>query len=746
MTSDLLRRVVPGQPVRHSAELWNALIDSARSVRERELSRPGGPIESGLDQQIVRVRNNSGAGVARSAVLAISDPIILPEDSLDQFHRATAFEGSTPTSSTPAGQWCVTLEPIPDGAIGRAVIGGIARVKVDAVASTEDFAEFKEDTTECLICDAEGTARILWLETTGEICWAVVRLGDGAPGGGGGGSLTATYIGYGSGSNTLTGNQRLTYDANILTTSALAGDSGPAIVNIIDQIASVSRYPILRMRCAYGGSSLLSPVDIPSGTASDISLVQHQARQGGNWVDAGIQECYLDTGNNYHLDITCGGYSGFGTIAMVTEPGSTPDSEIDLQFTTITLGDSGSSVALPSVPDGQLVGATSGFLAGVTVGSGLSLSGGTLSCTVSPGGSGTVTSIGYVAPAAGITISGTNPVTNTGTWTFALANDLAALEALTGTNTIYYRSGADTWSAVTVGTGLSFSGGSLTCTVSGVSDGDKGDITVSGSGATWTIDPNVVDNAKLRDSAALSVIGRSANSTGDPADIAAGSDGHVLRRSGTTLGFGTIATAGYADASVTPAKISNRSALSVFGRSANSSGVGADIAAGTDKHILFRDGTTLGFGNPFIDSIKAIGCIAAAGSTQSGILDGTLTALNLDTEFFDPKAMHSGSGSTFTVPTGMGGLWIATVEFVSNWTGPANYNAYAVLMVNGFNAGAVYVSSAQGFGCIFSRVLYLSAGDTFALGVIQLSGSTQTFDPTPSVNYARLSVAFLGTG
>ena len=66
---------------------------------------------------------------------------------------------------------------------------------------------------------------------------------------------------------------------------------------------------------------------------------------------------------------------------------------------------------------------------------------------------------------------------------------------------------------------------------------------------------NSVTNARLRDSSALSVIGRSANSTGDPADIAAGTDGHVLRRSGTTLGFGTVATAGIADGAVTNAKL-----------------------------------------------------------------------------------------------------------------------------------------------------------------------------------------------
>lgn len=71
-----------------------------------------------------------------------------------------------------------------------------------------------------------------------------------------------------------------------------------------------------------------------------------------------------------------------------------------------------------------------------------------------------------------------------------------------------------------------------------------GDIT--GSGATSiaaTIANSAVTDAKLRNSAALSVIGRSANSTGAVADIAAGTDGYVLRRAGTTLGFGTIGDA-----------------------------------------------------------------------------------------------------------------------------------------------------------------------------------------------------------
>lgn len=65
-----------------------------------------------------------------------------------------------------------------------------------------------------------------------------------------------------------------------------------------------------------------------------------------------------------------------------------------------------------------------------------------------------------------------------------------------------------------------------------------------------------VDNTKLRNSTGMSVIGRAASSNGDPADIVAGVDGTVLRRSGGTLGFGTIGTNGIADNAIVEAKIS----------------------------------------------------------------------------------------------------------------------------------------------------------------------------------------------
>lgn len=78
----------------------------------------------------------------------------------------------------------------------------------------------------------------------------------------------------------------------------------------------------------------------------------------------------------------------------------------------------------------------------------------------------------------------------------------------------------------------------------------------------------VVTNPKLRDSVGLSVIGRSGNSTGDVADISAANDGQVLRRSGTTLGFGQLSLLAFPDnlitgaklldETITPVKIANR--------------------------------------------------------------------------------------------------------------------------------------------------------------------------------------------
>ena len=77
-----------------------------------------------------------------------------------------------------------------------------------------------------------------------------------------------------------------------------------------------------------------------------------------------------------------------------------------------------------------------------------------------------------------------------------LDGDLTALAALSGTNTIYYRSAANTWSPVTIGANLTFSAGTLAAAGGGgVSDGDKGDVVVSSSGSVWTVESAAGDFA-----------------------------------------------------------------------------------------------------------------------------------------------------------------------------------------------------------------------------------------------------------
>lgn len=127
----------------------------------------------------------------------------------------------------------------------------------------------------------------------------------------------------------------------------------------------------------------------------------------------------------------------------------------------------------------------------VTIGSGLSFSGGTLAAT---GGSGTVTSVNLTAPAAGITVSG-GPITTSGSITLALADDLAALEALSTTG-LARRTGANAWTLDTStyltanqtitlsgdATGSGTTGIAVTLANSGVSAGTYQSVTVDAKG------------------------------------------------------------------------------------------------------------------------------------------------------------------------------------------------------------------------------------------------------------------------
>jgi len=99
---------------------------------------------------------------------------------------------------------------------------------------------------------------------------------------------------------------------------------------------------------------------------------------------------------------------------------------------------------------------------------------------------------------------------------------------------------------LTLGADLTVSGAA---TISGTNTGDQtitltGDVTGSGTGSfAATIASHAVTDAKFRQGGACTVVGRSANSTGDVADISASADGKFLVRRSGALTFDTLAAA-----------------------------------------------------------------------------------------------------------------------------------------------------------------------------------------------------------
>lgn len=129
-----------------------------------------------------------------------------------------------------------------------------------------------------------------------------------------------------------------------------------------------------------------------------------------------------------------------------------------------------------------------------------------------------------------------------------------------------------------------------------------GDVTAAAGSNATVIAANAVTDAKFRQSAGLSVVGRSANTTGNVADITAANDGEVLRRSGTALGFGTLAAGAYAANTAPLATLANAAAqYDIVGRKTAAGGAWEDCTraqlnlARVDVDNLFSTDQTISY-------------------------------------------------------------------------------------------------------------------------------------------------------
>lgn len=193
-----------------------------------------------------------------------------------------------------------------------------------------------------------------------------------------------------------------------------------------------------------------------------------------------------------------------------------------------------------------------------------------------------------------------------------------------------------------------------------IRDADYGDITVSSSGATWTIDNDVVTDAKLRNSAAVSVIGRSANSTGDPADIAAAADDRLLARTASSLAFQQLTNGMVPTNTIGLDKLANIAVGTVLGRQIDAGSTGAVVAltgaeqgenfrtntrqtvsvSGT-QDIALNDDTTI-----LVLQLTADTTLRSLNSTATG--DGRLIRIEHDSGAFTLTIQHNGATPTFS--------------------------------------------------------------------------------------------------
>lgn len=283
-----------------------------------------------------------------------------------------------------------------------------------------------------------------------------------------------------------------------------------------------------------------------------------------------------------------------------------------------------------------------------TAGTGLSLNGTVFNLASSAAGSG----LAIDANGLHIDLFEYNAVTNpiaSGDRFFMLDSDNATEQLTTISNLGSYMAGTNVTAA---GDGkLSVTSAtieSVVFTSANFVDSTDIDFTVtSGDSVTAIVINDSITDAKLRNSAALSVIGRSANSTGDPADIAAGTDNQVLRRSGTSLGFGAInlASSDAVTGDLAFSNLTQGSALSVLGVTGNATADVASISASLDNQVLRRSGTTLAFGTVATDGL-ADGSVTEAKRSRTTAAVSTSVTLSSDANLCTAGA----GGITVTLP------------------------------------------------------------------------------------------------
>lgn len=236
-------RLEPGQPLRGaiSARAWNRAQDAADLVLGANPGTAGSP-GSPVLKPYTWCYCKPSVTVARWGVLAITGVEITPTGSSGgataSFEEMPVLTVGAPSATTTA--WCVAVEPIESGKVGRVAVGGVVQLKVADLGKTSG-------------------AHVLWKDST----WALIRIQAGV--------IRGTFSGTWTKGSTTTVTDAVVSGATYTAKNYIATLSGSACL-----IAYVADEWVL---VGWDWHSL------PSYDATKQQVLTHAANGGLAWID-----------------------------------------------------------------------------------------------------------------------------------------------------------------------------------------------------------------------------------------------------------------------------------------------------------------------------------------------------------------------------------------------------------------------------------------------------------------------------
>jgi hypothetical protein len=200
-----------------------------------------------------------------------------------------------------------------------------------------------------------------------------------------------------------------------------------------------------------------------------------------------------------------------------------------------------------------------------------------------------------------------------------------------------------------------------------ISDGDKGDITVSNSGAVWTIDPRAVTASKLFAISAFKMVGRHTSGSGDVQEV--GLDGGLeyhganIRREALTGDVTASAgsnTTTIANNAVSNTKLADMPANTFKGNNTGSSADPLDLTVAQMQAAL-----GIGASTAITRRVDASECIPrTANGAGISVIETTTNAVNVDVLDFDAATSESAN----VWPEVPRGVTITGITITPRWT------------------------------------------------------------------------------